>query len=379
MFTRWHMWGQGVDITLVENPALCAFLYQECQVLIKMAKLLEQSQPLSALQALSENLLSGIENSWNARSGTFEYWDRETHRTQRGENLGKRRGPGELFLDMVFDLPMRLMLRIETSGETTLGVRVFIHGVTHTGQHVVERIDRNQVQWFQGLGLATLDRLYSEVERIQVEGIGPDHEVGLHIVDHSMRDHSLLLPLWAKMLSKDHAVKLFNRTINKKTQYGRDYGIPACPKPPKEESAIVCRGVWLPWNALIGEGLVEYDMIDEAADLISALMQAIIRTLKRDSAFYKQYHADTGQRIGERSALHGLPPLGLFLKTLGVRLISPWRVALQGKNPFPWPVRLEHRGMIVERNLENTIITFPNGLSVTVSEVSPCIVVGRGN
>ncbi len=97
-FSRWHSWSQGLDVTLVESPDLCAMLYREIRLLIKMAEELERGEAISALEAFAENLHSAVEASWDYRRTTYQYWDRETHHSYRGEVLAQRKGSGELLL-----------------------------------------------------------------------------------------------------------------------------------------------------------------------------------------------------------------------------------------------------------------------------------------
>jgi hypothetical protein len=128
------------------------------------------------------------------------------------------------------------------------------------------------------------------------------------------------------------------------------------------------------WCHLIGQGLLEYGYQAEAAELVTRLMAAITQTLRKDGAFRQSYHADTGEGLGEPDILSGLAPLGLFLDTLGVRLVSAKRVELQGQNPFPWPVTVKYRGLTVLRQADKTIVTFPDGQSITVQDNAPTIV-----
>jgi hypothetical protein len=136
----------------------------------------------------------------------------------------------------------------------------------------------------------------------------------------------------------------------------------------------VCRSAHLPWDALIGEGIVAYGFRQEAAELVSRLMAAIIHNLKQNSAFSHYYHVETGGGMGERNTLAGLAPLGLFLETLGVRLLSPCQVHLSGFNPFPWPVTVKYRGLTVLRQDKTDGITFPDGQSHTVTDPTHQIV-----
>ena len=71
--------------------------------------------------------------------------------------------------------------------------------------------------------------------------------------------------------------------------------------------------------------------------------------------------------LGERNELSGIAPLGSFLHTLGVVLISPWRIHVLGSNPFHWPVTVKYRGTTILCQKDKTVITFPNGQTVTVS------------
>jgi hypothetical protein len=78
--------------------------------------------------------------------------------------------------------------------------------------------------------------------------------------------------------------------------------------------------------------------------------------------------------MGERNSLQGFAPVGLFMQTLGVTILSATKVKLEGKNPFPWAVTIKHKGLSIVRGLEQTVITFPNGESVIVKEELPCTV-----
>jgi hypothetical protein len=103
-------------------------------------------------------------------------------------------------------------------------------------------------------------------------------------------------------------------------------------------------------------------------------MRAVVMNLKRDQSFRRFYHAQTGVGIGERDALVGLAPLQLFLYVLGVKLYSPTRVEIAGRNPFPWPVTVKYRGLTVLRQSDKTTIIFPDGQAVTLDGAEPRIV-----
>jgi len=54
-----------------------------------------------------------------------------------------------------------------------------------------------------------------------------------------------------------------------------------------------------------GEGLVKYGFRQQAAELVTRLMSAVVQSLKAETAFHRTYLANTGQGVGEHNALEG--------------------------------------------------------------------------
>lgn len=377
-FARWHTWSQAVDITLVESPDLCAFLYRECQLLLQISTLIDRIEPQAALEALSQNLEVAINASYDGRSKTYRYWDRETHQSPKGELLKFRKGSGEMFLDMVFELPARLLLRMETNIDVQPQAQATIHGSLENGQHLVIRLKKPALLWTQGIGTATLDNLYSDLEHIQIEGLTEDGKASIQIVDLKREDHTLLLPLWANIPNPETAKKIIKQKISNPNQYYKPYGIPACPKPPKHPDAEICNSTWLPWNEMIGKGLLEYGAVDETVDLVTRIMNSIIENLKRENGFRKHYHSSEQKSLGEKNALTGLPPIGLFLDSLGLKIISSQKIIIQFSNPYPWPVKLQYRGLVIDHKADETIINFPNGQIIHIDQNQiPCQIIEK--
>ena len=67
-FSQWQSWAQGADITVAESPALCAFLYNEIQLLIQMSRELERTGPITALEALADNLKTAVDSVWDEKA-----------------------------------------------------------------------------------------------------------------------------------------------------------------------------------------------------------------------------------------------------------------------------------------------------------------------
>ena len=113
---------------------------------------------------------------------------------------------------------------------------------------------------------------------------------------------------------------------------------------------------------------------DGAARLVAYTMNGIIQNLKQNRAFYARYHAEKGTGIGERNGLSGLAPVDLFLRVVGVEILSNTRLRLEGVNPFPWDVTVQYKGLKVIRGQEKTEVTFPNGKSVVVTDMEPAVI-----
>lgn len=374
VYSRWHYWSQGVDITTAESTSLSAYLYRECQMLMRIAKILEDEPAISILQTLAENLKTAVENAWDADAACYFDWDRDAHYSTAGEWLGANIGSGTIAIQREFEHPVRLLVQLRIEEGTRRHPLLFVHGTSVSGKHRVERISDEQFNWNPGLGRLTGKYVYTSLEQVEVQGLEPDDQITLSSVNYKCQDHSLLAPLWAGIPSEKRAKKLVEGTITDTGQFWHPYGLPACTRPPATPEALVCGSVNLPWNLLVGEGLIRYGFRAQAAELVSRLMKAIVKNLKRERAFRRYYQADSGQGVGERNALNGLPPLGLFLEVLGVRLISPNRVALSGMNPFPWPVTVKYRGLTVMRQKDKSIVIFPDGQTVNITDPSPRIV-----
>jgi hypothetical protein len=59
------------------------------------------------------------------------------------------------------------------------------------------------------------------------------------------------------------------------------------------------------------------------------------------------------------------------MRAVGIRLISPRRVFLDGRNPFPWPVTVRWKGLTVTKRIDSTTVIFPSGREVRVTDDAP--------
>jgi hypothetical protein len=177
LFARWHRWAEGIDITSSESPSLCAFLYRECQSIIKIAKLTNKIEPVSALESLGEKLRLAVENSWDEDISSYTYWDRDSHIRSGKKVIGEQTGSGITQLDQTFTHPQRLVFRIKINQEATRNSQITIHGRSLSGKHRVENISSEKLFWFPGWGTATSEMIYSSIEFVDIQGLEEEDSV----------------------------------------------------------------------------------------------------------------------------------------------------------------------------------------------------------
>ena len=198
------------------------------------------------------------------------------------------------------------------------------------GSPQIETFERIDFRWGQNLAVATCRGLFTCLEEIELDGVEKGDRLTVRVMDYAAEDITLLLPLWAGTPTSERAADLLADCLLAPARFGRPFGMPACPDPDLSsgrrqsveglaELERVGNAVHLPWNVLVAEGLLNYGMRPEAAQMCYRLMAGVIRNLKKQRAFSSAYHALTGAGMGERNSLAGLAPVGLFLEILGVR------------------------------------------------------------
>ena len=372
LFDAWHEWSYGVDITQVHSPELEAMLYNEAACLIKMAELLEQNDMLPLLNEQAAKLRTSIESTWQAQTGLYHYRDRETGSSLEGRVLVRHQGSETIVSKLKFEAPIRLLVEVQTQSPAATRPEIRIHQFSTKAPDEV--ISSGDYQWRNGGWVYTTQKVYPKLAKIVVKDLGEEDSLTVSTLDFTTEDHTLFTPLWAGVPDEGHAQIMVGRALLDSKRFHRPFGIPACPSLTVPEAEIVSQAVHLPWNLLICEGLLKYGFRSDAARLFVHNMSAVIQNLKANRAFSSRYHAEKGTGIGERNALSGLASVGLFLKVLGVEIVSATCVKLEGSNPFPWDVTIGYRGLKVIRGINKTEVIFTNGKSVTVEGAEPTVV-----
>jgi len=372
----WRINGQGVDITTYEDPALCALLRREFHSLVQISRAAGLEEGIPALQERLAKLDRAAASCWSSRSSSYRCRDRDSHLMSRGQLVCKHRGPGRWTISKVFKKPARLILHIRTQGEAARSLHISLTGKTRAGE-TVEVVPAQDICWVQRKAFVTTQNVFEELVCLEISGLEAADEVNLRTVDLTQETVLQLLPLWAEIPSSDLVDRLVNNAIFHPDRFGSEFGLPAYSGSAGLGIQGPSRTVHPAWNALVIEGLLAYGRRVEAARLIEALMRGIIHSLRTSHAFCGGHHADHASPVGERHSLHGLAPTGLFLETLGVRIMSPWRILVTENNPFPWPVTVKYRGLSITRDSQQTHIRFPDGQSTVVSEPGTHLVQGE--
>jgi len=372
LFDAWHEWSLGVNISQVHSPALEAMLFHEAACLLKMAEQLEIHDSRALLQEQSARLRKSIESTWQARTGLYHYRERGTGSGLEGKVLARQKGTGALTPKLKFEGPIRLLIEVQVENPAAKRPEIRLH--QFSSKPADEVILGGDYQWRAGGAVYTTKTIFSKLAKVIVRDLGADDVVTIKTLDFTTEDHTLFTPLWAGVPDVEHAQIMIGRALLNARRFQHPFGVPACPLLTLPEADSVAQAVHLPWNLLICEGLLRYGFRSDAARLFAHNLTAVIQSLKQSRAFHARYHAEKGTGIGERNALSGLAPAGLFMKILGVEIISPTRLKLEGANPFPWDVTILYRGLKVTRGQDRTEVVFPNGKSVTVTDIEPVVV-----
>jgi hypothetical protein len=370
MFSIWMEDTQGVNISTVESPDLCSMLYMESQALIQMAGLLGEQEAIPFLQDKINLLYNALNISWDETANSYFYVDRDAHISQDEQTLVIQEKVGDFLVQQSFPKPVRVQIHLTRPGEATRRIGIFLYGTIASGSTRVERISTEQFQWHLENGYATSDKTYQYIEKIIVEGLHEQDQLTIRTVGHHQLDQTYFWSLAAKISQPKKATYLLRKTIMDPALFWLQSGIPSYPKQGKKPFGEI----QLPFNTWAIRGMLQYNHRDEAAELVTRIMNTLVSQFEKDGCFRRTYAAENGQGLGEKNHLEGLAPVGIFLEVLGIHLINPWKVYILGKNPFPWPVTVKYCGMTVLSQKSKTTIIFPDGQTVSVTDDGPHLV-----
>lgn len=368
LYDRWHTHAQGVNITLLECPGLAAFLYQELTSLASIARLLNQSDDMQWLDERQHAIHQALQGCWDEKTLRYRYRDAYTHQSTPGSRLAAFQGSGTFTCRKHFPTAQRLLVNYQPFSQSTHPINVRIIGQTDEGE-IVEEFPPQHWYWSSGKATTTSHHIYTSVKRMEITGISPQDTVTLNTIDYTQDDITQFLPLWAGMPSIEQAGSMLRSSLEKR--FSQPYGIPVCLQ---ERSAADQNGlssISPLWNTFVIEGLLRYGYRDLAADIFGRIMDACTESAQTRHAFHEFYDAQTGNPAGERNHLHGLIPINLLLKLIGIKKMTKQAILLEDFSPFPWPITVKYQGVEIQSHPTHAVVTFPNGQSASVIGPGP--------
>ncbi len=365
-------WGQNADIRYFETPDLLAYLISEAISLREIAYYLRRDDDVQRLETHAQALGAQLDALWNAAEGRYVYRDRDTHLTTASVTvLDNGRADEDHVLALPLTPPNRLIVEITGGIDRPPKLKLHLSGLDADGKPITEASE--DVLWTKSRGVYTSRAVFSQIDRLRVEGLARVYHVSAKTVATDGFDLNGLLPLWSVGIDADHAAALVQHLTNP-AEFWRANGVQMLSAsdphydPARAEGSV---GIWTFWNTLIGEGLIEYGFHESAADLTRRLLNAQTSVLRATKAFSEFYHADEPRGLGERGSSFGIAPLHLLLRVFGVRIVSKTRVWTGGAFNWGDPVTVTHYGVTVHRSAQGTEIRFPSGETVNLAPDAP--------
>jgi hypothetical protein len=343
-------------------------LYREATSLISIAALTGREDAIPGLQRRAQNLSAQIESTWDPLESTYTYRDMLSGLRPRGVNILTFHGTGNHPLHQTLEIPLKLTLYLYGDPSDSRHANISIHGHLN-GEPVHEVINPAQIHWMNRNGHAVTQARFGSIEEVDIQGLPEEDHGWIRTADLTRKDISLLLPLWARIPSRERARQMVQETIL--PQFVQAYGMPVCPSSHLLPEQQHLNRVFLPWNQFVLEGMLAYGFQETAADIFTRIMNAICQNMETDGHFRESFAASNGKPTGEPDTLASLPPLGLFLQILGLRTLSQNEIILQGLNPFPWPVTVQYRRMNLSFFSDRTEITNPSGFTTSLNTPGP--------
>jgi hypothetical protein len=368
-FATWQAWGGGANIVYVESPDLIAYLLSEAISLHEIASYLRDSQQAARLEQQISRLQEKLEQLWHPTWNRYVYRDIDSHATLANQSLvHDARGMERLTLNTELTSPNRLLIRVNGGNDLRPRATFTIEGTDENGEEIQEVLQETSLIWSNGRGVSTTAHVYQRVSTITVEGLSRVYRIDVETVDLTRFDINGVLPLWAPGIPEAHAKVLLSHLTNPE-HFWRPSGIAMNSAQDTQfdpANANGSGGVWPFWNTLLGEALIEHQQLEAATEAIYKLMEVQIKALREHNMFREFYHSDQPIGLGDQGHVNGIIPLHLFMRVIGVRIISDHAVWTGGPYYWPTPMTIRQHGVEVQRSRDETRIQFPNGHSVQI-------------
>jgi len=347
-------------VQFVENPGLAFLLIRELTALDHMAHKMGDEQAQVIFSKHIRQLSQQLRTMFHSKRHCFVYRDRDTHFSAAKISILHLESLTDQPVNVTLDPPQRIVVSLNGAQQKIPKISIKLMGVDQAGEEVSESVDFCQ-SYLPSSSLHLLsEQVFSELIRIETIGGDPSISLDLATMDLLTPDISCLLPLSCELISSTQlqsSLKAWFQAGNPRYQFG----LPEVPRLPKSRSNDFPDLINLPWNFLLITNLLDNTLDSVAADLFSRLTTLIVSSLKRCHAFFEYFNVKDGSPMGHRHSLSGIVPVSLYLRMIGVRIISPTAVEISGECPFPGKITVKYRGMQIIREGKLTRVILPNG------------------
>jgi hypothetical protein len=360
-YSGWPLFApDGVDIRMIECPDMLAYLLSEADHLTKIAKVVDRSEVAGRLASRIQELEAILGDLW--QEDRFVYRDRDTHLTPTTVNvLEKVRADEQHLPTQGLPTPTRLLVDVFGGASSKPHFSVVLAGLDAEGQEIEETLSQNDFVWTYGRGSGTSKTVFSQIDRIKTTGLSRVFRFSVYTSGLESDDINTFLPLIAQRLSDDKAVILVGRL---QKMLLKPNGLALYPQ--SETTGGNESGIWVYWNTLLCEALLDKGYDDLAADIFKRLLRVQGATLRDKGWFTLFYDEDDMRGRSDTFDLQGVVPLHLLLRFMGIHLRG--NGTLEITDAFPWgeAVELSQHGVHIVRNKTETIVTFPDSTTKTV-------------
>jgi len=362
-FGEGHAWAQGLDISTVESPDLLALLLRDLLALQRLQQALgAEALPPELLKAIAD-LQAALDALWDKTH--YQTRDRDSHHSGGGLLLlDEASGEGEHFINTAIPAgpAQRLIIRIVGGASLTPDVTCTIDGRDSQGRSLRAVLRKTDFVWSGRQGVATTAAAFQHVDRLVCEGLSRVYRVSASTPSLDRLDLRAFVPLILPHLNTTQREALL-KTLIAKDGLWRSSGLSlvAASDPAYAQTQ---GGVWVWWNALIGQTLPP----KRSAELLRALLATQAQAYAQQGHFGQFYQGDAPLALGEADHLLGLPPLDWLLQAIGLRVLDAQRVLVEPDFAWGKTISLHQHGISVRRSTRSVQIKFPSGHTVKLDE-----------
>ncbi len=364
MFAPGRDWAQGAFIRTAETPDLLAYLLAEAEALQQIATTIREKDAKKEYFAHEKDLRKKLADFWEG--DYYATRDRDTDITTTGMTLLEE-GQGDLehLLNQSLAAPNRLIVRIVGGVKHVPTVHLTVEGLDRDGNAITETARSEQFVWQNRNGVYTTDAVFSQVNRVFCEGLSRVYTITVTSMDTTGLDINALMPLWAGGLRKAQRTKLAELALSE--QFLRPNGITMTSTtgdhfdPSNAEGA---GGVWMYWQHLLGQGLLQAGYPEEAAKIALRVLDLLSAVLREQHQFAQFYHSDEPIALSERGHTSGIAPLHFLNALFGIRIHSTGHVWISKGFAWGQAITIVQHGVRVMRNSDTISVDFPSGHGV---------------